>query len=286
MDDLITTYIDTKYTPEMAEIIYRALGLFSVFGNATPVLLIVDAISLSQDEHPEVIMDAISIVVDEGLDHLYLAHRITLSENISMTEKVQILEAIYGFQFQETYEPFSRILNNCNISPRMQFLEVISIISGIDVPNLEDMIDEVYEGTVDRLKEYVESGLTEEAETPDFEMLKKVRRNLLSYSKAFGSPKISVVLEGFEFQYGCPFDTYFNILRDEIINTEDMETTTYGLLWLALISSDGVDSPQKLLIEKTDSLFDNIMQINQYNAMLSKALGRFQEFKEHENEKV
>lgn len=286
MDDLITTYIDTKYTPEMAEIIYRALGLFSVFGNATPVLLIVDAISLSQDEHPEVIMDAITVVVDEGLDHLYLAHRITLSENISMTEKVQILEAIYGFQFQETYEPFSRILNNCNISPRMQFLEVISIISGIDVPNLEDMVDEVYEGTVDRLKQYVESGLTEEAETPDFEMLKKVRRNLLSYSKAFGSPKISVVLEGFEFQYGCPFDTYFNILRDEIINTEDMETTTYGLLWLALISSDGVDSPQKLLIEKTDSFFDNIMQINQFNAMLSKALGRFQEFKELENEKV
>ncbi len=282
MDDLITNYIDQKFTPEMAAIVYRALGLFSVFGHSTPILLLIDAINMSQNEHPEVIMDTLTVVVDEGLDQLFLANRVTVSENISMTEKVQVLEAVYGFQFQETYEPFARILENTNSTPRSQFLEVISLISGIDVPNLEDMIDEVYEGTVDRLKEYVQSGIKEEQEAPDFELLKKIRTNLLVYSKAFGKPQISTVLESFNFEYGCEFDVYFNVLRDEVINIEDMETTTFGLLWIALISSDGVDSPQKLLTEKLESFFDDILRVNQFTAMLSKALGRFQEYKEHE----
>ena len=282
MDDLITNYIDQKFTPEMAAIVYRALGLFSVFGHSTPILLLIDAINMSQNEHPEVIMDTLTVVVDEGLDQLFLANRVTVSENISMTEKVQVLEAVYGFQFQETYEPFARILENTNSTPRSQFLEVISLISGIDVPNLEDMIDDVYEGTVDRLKEYVQSGIKEEQEAPDFELLKKIRTNLLVYSKAFGKPQISTVLESFNFEYGCEFDVYFNVLRDEVINIEDMETTTFGLLWIALISSDGVDSPQKLLTEKIESFFDDILRVNQFTAMLSKALGRFQEYKEHE----
>ena len=282
MDDLITNYIDQKFTPEMAAIVYRALGLFGVFGHSTPILLLIDAINMSQNEHPEVIMDTLTVIVDEGLDQLFLANRVTVSENISMTEKVQVLEAVYGFQFQETYEPFARILENTNSTPRSQFLEVISLISGIDVPNLEDMIDDVYEGTVDRLKEYVQSGIKEEQEAPDFELLKKIRTNLLVYSKAFGKPQISTVLESFNFEYGCEFDVYFNVLRDEVINIEDMETTTFGLLWIALISSDGVDSPQKLLTEKIESFFDDILRVNQFTAMLSKALGRFQEYKEHE----
>ena len=68
-------------------------------------------------------------------------------------------------------------------------------------------------------------------------------------------------------------------MQNEIINLDDFETTTFGLLWLALISSDGADNPQKLLGEKIDSFFTTVIEINQFNAMLSKALGRFQDFK-------
>ena len=279
MDDIVSSYIDNTYTPEMALIVYRALGLFNVFNLAAPIVSIVDAIHMSQEQHPEAIMDTITIALGDGLDQLFFAHRVVTSENASLTDKVNLMEAIYGFQYQESYGPLKAIMENANVSPRDRFIDVLSVVSSIDSASLEDLIDEVYEGTVDRMKVFLDSKIGEEEEAVDFELLKKVRTNLMVYSKAFGKPKISVVLEEFEFQYGLPFDTYFNLVKNDIINLEDFETTTFGLLWLALISEDGMDNPQKLLGEKIDSFFTNVLEVNRFNAMLSKALGRFQDFK-------
>lgn len=279
MDDIVSSYIDNTYTPEMALIVYRALGLFNVFNLAAPIVSIVDAIHMSQEQHPEAIMDTITIELGDGLDQLFFAHRVVTSENASLADKVNLMEAIYGFQYQESYGPLKAIMENANVSPRDRFIDVLSVVSSIDSASLEDLIDEVYEGTVDRMKVFLDSKIGEEEEAVDFELLKKVRTNLIVYSKAFGKPKISMVLEEFEFQYGLPFDTYFNLVKNDIINLEDFETTTFGLLWLALISEDGMDNPQKLLGEKIDSFFTNVLEVNRFNAMLSKALGRFQDFK-------
>lgn len=279
MDDIVSSYIDNTYTPEMALIVYRALGLFNVFNLAAPIVSIVDAIHMSQEQHPEAIMDTITIALGDGLDQLFFAHRVVTSENASLADKVNLMEAIYGFQYQESYGPLKAIMENANVSPRDRFIDVLSVVSSIDSASLEDLIDEVYEGTVDRMKVFLDSKIGEEEEAVDFELLKKVRTNLIVYSKAFGKPKISMVLEEFEFQYGLPFDTYFNLVKNDIINLEDFETTTFGLLWLALISEDGMDNPQKLLGEKIDSFFTNVLEVNRFNAMLSKALGRFQDFK-------
>jgi hypothetical protein len=73
---------------------------------------------------------------------------------------------------------------------------------------------------------------------------------------------------------------YTTIFTDETCSAL-REGSTWRLIWLALISKDGTDNPQKLLLEKTEQFFTDLRVQNQFSSMLQKAMGHFQEHKEH-----
>ena len=81
---------------------------------------------------------------------------------------------------------------------------------------------------------------------------------------------------------GGSFQPYLELFKDAIVNLGDTEATTFNLLWLAMVSQEGVRNPQKFLLSVSETIFTDMQQQQIFSRMLQKAMGRYQEIKEHQ----
>jgi hypothetical protein len=280
MDDLITAFVDTKYSPEAAALIYRALGIQTIFQRGGGILEVIDAINQSQNEHPEVIADQVSDLVEQHTGRLLqFVLGIEVNEDCTLTDKVMLCETMYAFTYLEDYQPFKSVLENPDTTDREKLINVFSAVNGESVANLESIVEDVHNRAIRDMASFVFDRVSEEDSAEDMALLKKVRRNIAIFHLAFGNPRLVSFLEDFELKPGENFSTYLELLASDLLGSSDTEAITFGLLWLALFSKDGADNPQKLLMDHAPEFFSNLEQLSEFNTMLAKALGRFEDFK-------
>lgn len=283
MDDLIEKFFESYITEELQAQLYKSLGLFTVFGLTNIHQELPDIIMQEQEEHKEVIIDQVHAHINKGLDTLLGAQRIRLGEDASLRFKNNFLEALFAFNYREDYTPYQKIMEDWMSSDEDKLASIVADIQGVDPSDIMEHLDWVYSGTMDTLKEYVNEKAQEESEAADMPLLRKIRRNLKAFEKAFGTPSSVQGLSEINMSMGSPFQTYLELFREAVINLGDMEGTTYNLIWLATISEDGTENPQKLLLEVSESLFPDHQQQRTFGAMLQKAMGRYQEYRKHES---
>lgn len=273
MDDVITAYFATKYTEEARTLLYRALGIFTVSNYTEPFGAIVDVLSMSGNLEESAISDSIRETITSGIDKILSENRISVHADVTFEERIVICEALFMLTKIEDptdYLPlFNGWLNNEEILAKTFGL-------ALDIPfeTFQTQIAWVYEGTIGRLKEYMET-LKKENETVDLDLIRAVRLNIITFYQVFGSIEIIDNLNELQLLKGQPFSTYISLLEDEIITEEEMEQNVYCLLWLALISSDGYESPKALLIDQGKMIFPEPTQYAMFDSMLNKALAAY-----------
>lgn len=279
--DIVNNYIDSAFTPELASELYRAIGLMNVFGQNEVTMLLQEAVLSEQEQHREVISDQIVSYIDQGLDRLFMAQRITLNPDTSLTSKNDILQALFSFAYREDYLPYLRVLENPQTSSEEKLCEILEDLTGMARSEFETCIDSVFDGSIARMKEFAQGGVQEEQASEDMDLLREIRKSLRAYRQAFGSPAAVERLSEFDIAKGMKFEVYFQLFESEVFNLNDLESTVFNLLWLALISEEGYQNPQKLLMEQTERLFTNIQDSQNFLRMLQKAMGRLEDFKAH-----
>lgn len=282
MDDLLQTFFENYLTEELQTQLYKALGIFTVFGLTTIHQELPDIILQEQEEHREVIVDQVVSHIKEGIDSLFEAQRIKIAEDASLSYKTNFLEAIFAFSYREDYRPYQIVTEDWTLSNEEILASIIADIQGVDVTVVLEHLEWVYDGTIARLVSFIKDKNIEEVETEDMDLLKGIRKNLKAYQAAFGTPASVQGLIDINMSMGVSFQTYLELFKDAIINLADIEATTFNLIWLAMISKDGSINPQKFLLSISETLFTDIQQQQLFSRMLQKAMGRFQEFKEHQ----
>lgn len=271
MNDLIETFFQTKFTEEMQENLYSAIGLFTLFGYVEPMGEVVDLIMRDGYEAPENIADGVTGIISRAVDRLLHENRVTVLPEVTFRERIKILEGIYALTRIEDPSNFLPLfdgwLNNEEI-----FARVIGDVLSVPYEDIFVQLQFVFEGTIARMKEFFED-IKVENETVEFALLKKIRKNLRVFFKVFGSPSLVEALNEMNMIKGQKFQSYINLLRDEVLNPDDMESTCYALLWLALISEDGQDNVKLFLMEQAKDLFLEVREQTLFNQMLTKALG-------------
>lgn len=279
MDDLITIFFSTHFTEEQQILSYKALGLIDSFGLTSVNQAVVETIMREGDDHIENIVDQVHSLIEEGIDRVIFRHRITLENSPTLSFKVSLLEGIFGLSYREFYQPYQLCLEDYTSSDEEKLAFIISDITGMEETDILEHLVWVFPGTMRRLQDLIESKVTEESVASDLELLKTIRRNLVIFQAAFGLPKAIEGLSKINTALGSTFEVYYDLFKDEIIDFGDLESTTWRLIWLALISSNGTQNPQLLLLDKSPELFNDISTVNRFNAMVQKAMGHYQEFK-------
>lgn len=279
MDDLITIFFSTHFTEEQQILSYKALGLINSFGLTSVNQAVVGTIMREGDDHIENIVDQVHGLIEEGIDRVIFRHRITLENSPTLSFKVSLLEGIFGLAYREFYQPYQLCLEDYTSSDEEKLAFIISDITGLEETDILEHLVWVFPGTMRRLQDLIESKITEESVVSDLELLKTIRRNLVIFQAAFGLPKAIEGLSKSNVALGSTFEIYYDLFKNEIIDFGDLESTTWRLIWLALISSNGTQNPQLLLLDKSPELFNDISTVNSFNTMVQKAMGHYQEFK-------
>lgn len=281
MNDLVNAFFESTYTEEQQALLYKALGVLTVFGQPNFGEEIVHIVMQEGEQHKEVITDQVYSHIESGIDDLFRAHRIILEGDPTLSYKVSLMEGIYGLAYREDYLPYALILEDMEKNDEEKFAAIIADIIGVDENDILEHLTWVYEGTLRRLRNLIEAKSQEEKDAVDIDLLKKIRKNLLIFETAFGIPQAIQTLVDLDPAKGMDFMNYFNLFGDELIDAGNVEATTWRLIWTALISKDGTDHPQKVLLENADKFFSDLRIQNQFSSMLQKAMGHYQEHKEH-----
>lgn len=282
MDDLIETFFKNNFTEELQTQLFKSLGLFTVYGLTNVHADLTDIIMEEQDDHREVIVDKVHNRITEGLDYLFSIQRIRLEETAPLGYKTGLLEALFAFSYREDYMPFQIVTEDWTLNNEEKLAAIIADIQGTDVTEVLEHLDWVYDGTIDKLKEFIGSRIQEENTTENMDLLRTIRRNLKAYEAAFGTPASVKGLVDINMSMGSPFQIYLDLFRESVFNLGDLESTTYNLMWLAMVSCDGTENPQKLLLEQAEELFPDLHQLQIFSSMLQKAMGRYQDYRKHQ----
>ena len=281
MNDILDLFFQKNYTQETQDLIYKATGIFSVFTFSTPFGEIVDLISMTDNIESENVIDGVRGIVEKGIDKLLEANRIKVFQEATFAERIRILEGVFAITKIEDPTDYLPFFDGWD-ADKVKFSKVLGLVLGDDYEDFIYTISWVYEGTVKRLKEYLDE-MKIENETIDTELIKKIRKNIRIFEQVFGSVDIVQSLSEINFIKGQPFQLYLNSFKDEIVDESDMEGTTYGLIWLVIVSSDGYNNPKIILMEEAKNLFQDINLLNVFNAMCTKAFGLY--LAAHESDK-
>ena len=282
MDDLIQSFFENYLTEELRSQLYKALGLFTVYGLTTIHQELPDIILQEQEEHREVIVDQLVSHITGGLDSLFVAQRIRLGSEASIGYKTSFLEAIFAFSFREDYRPYQVVTEDWTLTNEEKLGAIIADVQGVDITEVMEHLEWVYDGTISSLVNFIKNKNIEEVGIEDTELLRSIRSNLKTYRIAFGTPASVEGLTNINMALGGSFQTYLELFKDAIVNLGDIEATTFNLMWLAMVSKEGVSNPQKFLLSVSETIFTDMQQQQIFSRMLQKAMGRYQEIKEHQ----
>lgn len=273
MDDLVTNYFLNKYTPEARGLLYRAMGIFTVSNYTEPFGDIVNLLGQEQVLDESAISDGVREICEKGIWSILQSNRINVHGDVTFEERIVLCEALFMLTKVEDptdYLPlFDGWLSNEEILAKTLGL-------ALDYPHeiLMTQIAWVYEGTVQRLKEYMET-LKKDLETVDIKLIHEIRLNIVVFYQVFGDIPIIDSLTELNILKGQPFTTYINLLESEIISEDEMEQNVYCLLWLALVSSDGYQNPKTLLVDQGRIIFPEPTHYALFDQMLNKALAAY-----------
>ena len=282
MDDLIDQFFSTHFTEEQQNLLYRALGLFNVFGPSDAGNKIATITLRNQEDHIESIVDSIYGVIEETIDQILTKHRLTIVNDPSLSFKVSLLEAIFALGYRDSYKEFEGVIENWMITNEEKFAEIIASVADMNEYDILEHVEWVYEGTMKRLEDLIRKGLKEEEEVPDFEVLRTIRYNLIYFNTAFGIPHALKAILEVDPVKGSTFDSYFTLFKEDIVDLNNFEDTVWRILYLAFISNDGVINPQKLLTEKAEVIFSDLQDQIRFKNMVHKAMGHFASVKSNE----
>lgn len=277
---LIDVYFENTYSPEARELLYRAIGLFAVFTHAEPLGDIVDLISMEGNLEKDTIVDGVRNIIENGIDEIVRANRIRLQNDVTMTDKVHLLEGI--FMLTKVDDPTNLLpLFDGWLTNEEKLAKILGEVLQEEYEQFFYMFTWVYDGTIKRLKEYFET-LKIENETLDLEMLRSIRKNLRAFNSVFGEPTMVARLDEINPIKCQPFALYDQLFREEINNPEDIEGMVYSYLWLSLISSDGYMNPTAVLHGYSKDLFTDLQHQQLFDSMLTKALGLYNPTRENQ----
>ena len=86
MENIVSGFFKNSFTQEQQTLLYRGLGIAEVFNIGVPVTsAIQEEVMREQETQKEDIIDAIWDIINEGIDKIIFAHRITLNEEADLS---------------------------------------------------------------------------------------------------------------------------------------------------------------------------------------------------------
>lgn len=255
MDDIIDTYIQGKFSPEMAEEIYQCFGIFRIFNYLDPIDRINELLLRESVIDPDSIQDTFTVILDDAQDYLLDKHTIVVSEDASLSLKNAMLRALFQLQSLEDPLPVLRIIESM-ATDEEKFARIFEHMTTIPGIEFLSVFTQVRPSALRLLSELLYS--QENNQSTGSPAMEALRKNLIAYKAVFGvNAAVRTILDA-DVIIGEKFELYLPIFQDlrEEITDEQMLLET--LLFLLLYSEDGSNASIAVFEQYADQIVTDL----------------------------
>jgi hypothetical protein len=277
MDDILTQYIDHTFSPELGNEIYRSFLLFNSFDLNDIYSEFIDLLTYTDNFTSNEIQDKFYTIVLTKVNTIIKAHNIELTEEASLTDRNEILIALYALIDLEDYVPIVMVLESLE-TPEDKLSLILSDYCALDQLTILSLIHGFNPNVLKLLKEYCYSKEKETLDTGE-----KVRNSILGRLKIFfdlyGTNNLGYVLACNDIVLGEPFSSYLPYLEEIIVN-HDNDELAINILSIIYLTDKGITSPLELFTEVSFSLLGDINKISRIEGLIMKMINKVNEVSE------
>ena len=281
MEDIVIDYIKGKCTPELFDTVFRAIFLINEFEADDPTENIVDLLQTEQDLSHEDLFDQVLASVVKSIDFIIGNHQIRLNPEVSLRQKVDLLNGLYELGKRENYDDIESELNTFN-DDLIQFATIMTMVSPLEMTEVLTLVEFIDPKFLSVLKKHIEDVSSEE--TTEFAKKQKVIfENLAIFQLCFKNNFVDTLIDH-GILVGGDFSLYLSYVGDHLVVDSD-EETALNILALLMMSEDGSQNPLEIYREYSEKILHQLQRISKVETLLMHYYGQFIEFRKVFHEK-
>lgn len=230
LDFQLAEFISNTYTPELTEEIETAFELMYGFELPDPETDFINLITSDSYLATDDIQDQFTLLLHTKLDYLLNQHHLTLSEDATLSVKVQILSACFAVMYLEDYGYIINILES-DITDIEKFSAIISEYSLLTTEDVLSNTIEVKPVFLKALSNFVytrDSEVNTEIDTLSFEIIEntKLLRDIVGFET------VGYMLLKDKVLTGLDIENYISFIGD----VEDLPNSSVDVLAAHVLS--------------------------------------------------
>jgi hypothetical protein len=269
MNDIINTYIQDTFNPELEFEIRRTLWLFECFqlegidDDLSNLLMSIEGLDRSQAQ------DDFIAILNIKTNFIFISHTLKISDRAPIHVKNELLSALFIIQDLSDYTlPMSLINGNPDIY--FAVANVLALYCTISVSNILNILEQADVSLLQKIQEldalHMESDID-----PNMTEEREVREGIYKHINAFlAFTKVEclgylMVTKGYKVNY--PLDHYLPLVKNDIvILTADgidrgisaRESIANNIVSLVLLSEGGYDRMKEIIDDNLSQMVPNV----------------------------
>lgn len=275
MDELIAAYVFNNYSHEMQDSIYKCCTLMDGFHYPDPYTSLLEIVLDSTNTNSELIRDKLLMEFNLKLDFILEQHKIKLTNEATLNEKILVLDGLMLLLDLESYEAVIATLESFE-PDEVKLCTILADICSVDISVILGIIEHFDTNILATLKEFVYE--KERAKTKIQEpSTSKQHIDILKilFKLCEGEVLAHSYIEA-GFTIGLNIDSYIEFWDTDLTTIEDNQLAN-DMLSIIYLSKDGILNPIETYRLKLAKLINDINKISKIEVLILNMVGRVSE---------
>lgn len=273
MDEIIEYFVENYFTEEARDEIYVSFELFGNFDYKLAFEGFIDILTYTDDISSDDIKDKFVIELHDKLDYIFTEHLIVLNDDASITQKNELLKALYLIQHLEDTTPIIRMLESLE-SDEEKIATILSDLCELEKVDVMLLIESFESNLLDKLKYFVYN--KEQSEYTEVVDVRDNITNLKVFFQEYGTANIGYALVSSEVMLGEDLSTYLQYVKDDVA-TADVKETAVNILSLLYMSKGGSNDTISLFREHSADILPNLNIISKVEVHIMQMINKVAE---------
>ena len=283
MDELLNLYIDLNYSQELGYELLRAFQLFDNFNYKDGYEKMISAVMDVDNRETSDVSDFILSTVREGQDVIFKAHTLTISSDSTMQDRNELLLGLALFMKLEDYSPVLTTLYSDG-EDMEKFASILTDVCMLDEIKLYDMVQDFDPVILETMKKYAEGRTADEENMELGRSSTDCIQSLRDFKAVFGEGAIGLTMLESGATAGYLFNAYYQYVKNDILDRQNMEVTAKNVLSLLLLSSNGNNTPVITYKKNIDKIIDDIEYIQKLEPIVLRMLNDLENYRRARND--
>lgn len=273
---VIEQFINSNFTPEMA---LCTNDLFEILEQLTEEDFQQDYLAVLMDDSDglDSTEDRFISMMGNNLDYLFLLHGVTINQETSIGEQIQLIKDIVNIEDYGDYSAIMRAVES-SADPVETLSAVIEITTtnpnGFAKSRLYTILEEVKPDLIDVIKELASKHDDEDEERSETDpaLVNNLKRFLV-YMENVETLGRTLATKGIPL--GAPFEKYIQFIPAEVTQSKDYKLVARELLSVLFMGIDSYTNPVKFFRDNSQLIFDDLTTITKVDTELVRLTNHY-----------